>query len=93
MTYTVSITSQGQISIPAKLRKELGLHTKEKALVKLEGKKLVIEPIPDILSLAGSLKHKAIKGKSLKEIMAIEEKAIEEGFVERYKRYLKSQKK
>lgn len=86
MTYTVSITSQGQISIPARLRKELRLHTKDKALVKLEGQKITIEPIQDILTLKGSLKHKAIKGKSLKEIIAIEDKAVEEGIIERFRK-------
>lgn len=56
MTYTVSITSQGQISIPVKFRRELGLNTGKKALVSLEDKKLVIEPVKDFLELRGSLK-------------------------------------
>lgn len=86
MIYTVTITSQGQISIPAKLRKELSLAKKDKALVKREGKRIIIEPIPDLLSLKGSLSHKAIKGKSIDEIIALENKAIEEAIVERYKR-------
>lgn len=84
MTYTVSITAQGQISIPAKLRQELELYTRQKALVKREGQKLIIEKIPDILSLRGSLQYKAIKGKSIKEIIALEDKAIEEGIIERF---------
>lgn len=52
----VSITSQGQISIPAKLRRELGLNTGKKALVSMENKKLLIEPVKDFLELRGSLK-------------------------------------
>lgn len=56
MTYTVSITSQGQISIPARFRKELGLNKGKKALVSLEDKKLIIEPVKDFLELRGSLK-------------------------------------
>jgi|Napbiome12C3dose_1001474.scaffolds.fasta_scaffold00049_36 AbrB family looped-hinge helix DNA binding protein len=56
MTYTVSITSQGQISIPAGFRRELGLNKGKKALVSLEGEKLIIEPVKDFLELAGSLK-------------------------------------
>lgn len=89
MTYTVSITSQGQISIPAKLRKELKLHTRDKALVKREGQKIIIEPIPDILSLAGSLHHKAIKEKSIQEIINLEDKAVEEEIVKQYVKSLK----
>lgn len=90
MVYTVSITSQGQISIPAKLRKELGLDKQKKALVKKEGERIIIEPVEDFLQLAGSLKHKAIKGKTIDEIIALENKAIEEAVIERYKRFLKT---
>lgn len=56
MIYTVSITSQGQISIPARLRRELGLDKNKKALVSREGKTIVIEPVKDFLELGGSLK-------------------------------------
>lgn len=58
MTYTVSITSQGQISIPAKMRRELGLAKKKKALVSMQNGKMIIEPVKDFLELAGSLKTK-----------------------------------
>lgn len=56
--YTVSVTSQGQISIPAKIRRELGLDKNGKALVFLEKGKVVIEPVKDLLELRGSLKTK-----------------------------------
>ncbi len=56
MVYTVSITSQGQISIPAKLRRELGLGSGKRALVSVEGERLIIEPVADLLDLKGSLK-------------------------------------
>lgn len=56
MTYTVSITSQGQISIPAPLRRKLGLNKTSKALVSEKEGRVVIEPIVDILDLKGSLK-------------------------------------
>ena len=88
MVYTVSITSQGQISIPAKFRKELGLEERKKALIKRVGDKLVVEPIEDFLQLKGSLKHKAIKGKSIQEIIDLENQAIEEAVVEDYKKSL-----
>lgn len=52
----VSITSQGQISIPAKFRRELGLNNGKKALVSVEDKKLIVEPVKDFLELRGSLK-------------------------------------
>ncbi len=56
MSYTVSITSQGQISIPAKIRQELGLSKRKKALVSIENGKVIIEPVREFLELAGSLK-------------------------------------
>ena len=42
----VSITSQGQISIPAIMRKQLSLDEVRKATVFVEGKKIIVEPIP-----------------------------------------------
>lgn len=58
MTYTVSITSQGQISIPSKLRKQLGLEKTKKALVSEQGGKIVVEPIKDLLELEGAFSTK-----------------------------------
>ena len=50
----VSITSQGQISIPAKLRRKLGLGKIKRALVSEQDGKVVIEPLGDILELRGT---------------------------------------
>ena len=88
MTYTVSITSQGQISIPIQLRRELGLDKTKKAMVSKQGNSLIVEPIPDLLSLRGSLQDKAIKGKTIDEIIVLEEEAAAQGFIEHYKRKL-----
>lgn len=57
MSHIVSITSQGQITIPAKLRRNLGLKKKGRALVRSEEGKIIIEPVKDILELAGSLNY------------------------------------
>jgi len=51
--YTVSITSQGQISIPAPIRAALGLNKKTKTNVTMANGKVIIEPVPDLLSMAG----------------------------------------
>jgi len=56
MSQTVSITSQGQVSIPAKMRRELGFSKTGKAVIYAENGKVVIEPVRDLLSLRGSLK-------------------------------------
>ena len=72
--YTVSITSQGQISIPAKLRNKLGLQKGKKANVSVQGGSLVIKPIKDFLDLAGSFKtdKKPLTSRQLHDLFAKE---------------------
>jgi len=72
MTYTVSITSQGQISIPAKFRKELGLSKRKKAIVSIQNGKMVVEPVKDFLELRGSMKtnKKPLSNKELHDLFA-----------------------
>lgn len=53
MTYTVSITSQGQMSIPAVMRRALQLDKMKKATVTLQGDIIIVKPIKDIESLMG----------------------------------------
>lgn len=84
MQQLVSITSQGQITIPASFRKQLGLDKYPKALVKIKDEQIIIEPIPDFLTLAGKLHHKAIKGKNINQIMKLEEEALAEAIVKKY---------
>ncbi len=84
MIYTVSITSQGQISIPAKIRRQLGLSTKKKALISVEDGKMVVEPVKDFLEFGGSLHAKAIKGKTIEEIIELEEEAVAQAVVDEY---------
>lgn len=56
MTYTVSITSQGQLSIPAKVRRALGFSVTNQALLTVVDGKVILEPVRDLLELAGSVK-------------------------------------
>lgn len=56
MTYTVSITSQGQLSLPIKIRRELGFMKTNTALVTVQDGKVIIEPVKDFLELKGSIK-------------------------------------
>ncbi len=55
----VTITSQGQITIPAKFRRLLGLKKSTKAIVDIENEKLVIKPAKSLMDLEGILKHRA----------------------------------
>ena len=72
MAYTVSITSQGQISIPARFRREMGLYKGGKVLLSKESGKLILEPVADFLSLRGSLKSnkKPLSNRELDEFVA-----------------------
>lgn len=84
--YTVTITSQGQISIPAKIRRRLGLDKTKKALVSQKDNKIIIEPVQDFLSLGGSLHKYAKKNLSINKIIELEKKAVGEAIVEHYRR-------
>lgn len=74
----INITSQGQISIPARIRRSLGFS--KKILVRTFDKKLILEPAPDVLSLKGSLRSRAQKGKSVQAIIKAEKKAFASAF-------------
>ena len=75
MQQIVSITSQGQITIPSIFRKRLGLNQYRKATVRTIDNKIIIEPIPNLMKMAGVLQNKAIKNKSIDEVIKLEEKA------------------
>src|SRR4030042_2977100 len=87
--HLANITSQGQVSIPVKLRKKLELDKRKRVLITEENGKILIEPVRDILELAGSLHKYAKKNMSIDKIIALEKKAVAEAVVERYKRSLK----
>ena len=84
MTYVLSVTSQGQIGIPAKLRRKYGINMNSKVILSEELDKLTLEPVADFLSLKGSLKSdkKPLSNMELEEVVA-------EGVAEEYARKLK----
>ncbi|OGK13752.1 hypothetical protein A3A93_05425 [Candidatus Roizmanbacteria bacterium RIFCSPLOWO2_01_FULL_38_12] len=69
MSYIVSITSQGQISIPIKIRRELNLDKTKRAIVSVDKGNVVIHPVQDLMELAGSLKtnKKPISPRKMRE--------------------------
>ena len=56
MVYTVSITSQGQLTIPIELRKRYALDQPKKVIIEDRQGEIVIKPAPDFFSLMGSVK-------------------------------------
>ncbi len=89
MTFTATITSQGQITIPAKIRKGMGFKKRQRVIFTLKNNYVVLEPEPDIMQLSGSLNNYAIKNKSIDEVIKIEEEAIGDAVVEHYKKKTK----
>lgn len=80
MQRIVSITSQGQITLPASIRRLFNLDKYKKALVKAESSRIIVEPIEDITTLAGVLKEKAIKKRKIADIIKLEEQKIQKMF-------------
>ncbi len=58
MQQIINITSQNQISIPAKMLRSFGTPLPRKALVIKEGGELRVRPLRDFDSIFGSLKSK-----------------------------------
>ncbi|OGD79851.1 hypothetical protein A2368_04710 [Candidatus Collierbacteria bacterium RIFOXYB1_FULL_49_13] len=67
MTYLVSITSQGQLSIPVKVRRQLGLTKPGKAIINVHDDHFTVEPVRDILSLKGILRGKKADMKAIRQ--------------------------
>lgn len=72
MTFTVSITSQGQLNIPVKIRRMLDFDQTKKAIVTIKDGKLIVEPVKDLLMLGGSLQStkKQLSNKELHNLFA-----------------------
>ena len=51
----VSITSQGQLTIPMSIRRSFGIKGSVKAIIKREKNLIIVEPKKDFWSLEGSL--------------------------------------
>lgn len=53
MVETVTVTSKGQVTIPSRLRRELGIVEGEKLLITREGNAIKMVPVPRLSRLAG----------------------------------------
>lgn len=68
-----TITAQGQLTIPAKFRKHLGLTIPVKVRIREEKTKLIIEKVSDIFSAKGMFADKALTGMPIDKVIALEE--------------------
>lgn len=55
MEQVVTITSQGQLTIPRSVRKHFGMVGSTKASLQLDGNSIIVKPKNDFWSLAGVL--------------------------------------
>ena len=71
MTFTATITSQGQLNIPIKVRRLLDLEKTQKAIVTVKSGKLIVEPVKDLFELGGSFKttKKPLSNKELDQVI------------------------
>lgn len=84
-TALVSITSQGQITIPAKFREKLGFIAGFKAIARINNNSLVLEKPNDLMSMAKSLKVANKKGpKNIDEIIYSENEGLADAVADRY---------
>jgi len=68
MQEIVSITSQGQLTVPVSIRQAFGIKGSTKAVIRKEGKHIVVEPKKDFWSLPSSLaSHVKLSDEELKK--------------------------
>lgn len=68
MQYVSSITTKGQVVIPAIIRKKNNLKPKDKIIFVDTGKKIYIEKVPAAASLFGKLHNSKIKPLTTKQM-------------------------
>lgn len=58
MPHITTITQKGQVTIPAEIRKYLGIEPRTKILFSFHNEHVVISPAHDFMNLRGSVKSK-----------------------------------
>lgn len=59
----IHVSEKGQVTLPAKLRRKLGIKPKSMVVVEERGEEIVLRPIKSIMDLSGIL-HEYAKGKT-----------------------------
>jgi len=73
--FITSMSPKGQVVISKEIRVKLDLKPKDKFVEKVKGNKIILERIPSLIELGGTLKG-MMKGKTTDQIM----KFIDEGW-------------
>lgn len=56
MQFTTTVTQKGQATIPAPIRKILGIKSNSKIIIELKGNEASIKPVADFFEMKGSVK-------------------------------------
>lgn len=78
MTFTASVTQKGQATIPAPIRKKLGIKPNSKIIFELKNHEASLKVVPDFFAMKGS-----IKSDKPFDIKAME-KAVEDAILVKY---------
>ncbi len=57
MVFETEMTSKGQVQIFKEVRQKLGLSKRQRFFEKIDGKRVVLEPVPNLALLGGVLKE------------------------------------
>ncbi len=71
MTTTVKVSSSGQVVVPARIRRRLGVRPGDVLQVTLDGDAIRLERVPDWETLFGSVGRRGRKPPSTAELEAI----------------------
>ena len=74
---TSTVTTKGQVTIPAKIRKMAGIKPSDKVIFKTTKDRVVIEKIPSLESIFGILANPKVKPLTISKMRKLEEKMFE----------------
>lgn len=88
--HITTMTQKGQVTIPKKIRDELGLKAGDKVVSEKFGKEIRVKAVPDFFSFRGSIKSKR---KFSQKLIHEEEKAARDYVVKQYLKKVERMKK
>lgn len=73
---TSTITIKGQVTLPANLRRQLGVKPSDKIAFIKKGQRVFLEKLPSLESLYGSLSNSKVKPLSVQEMNKLIDKGL-----------------
>jgi bifunctional DNA-binding transcriptional regulator/antitoxin component of YhaV-PrlF toxin-antitoxin module len=89
MKHFGKLTKHNRLTLPKWVLNEASIKTGDSLRYTVEEDSIVVTRVATFDEVAGSLHKYAIKGKSIEEVMEMEERAIEDGYSEGYINKLK----